>query len=335
MTLVSAPRARVKTLDSLWWAAHAFKREFIDFRFEYPISVRPTAHLGTSLHYYVQSDRLFSDAMEMDPQGTPMQRLRIIGTTYNPAYVAWYGLMRLDRALEHADSAGTQSFLGQVEWLVTHGVRRKDDAIVWPYTFDWQEGHCTLRAPWISAMAQGLAMSALIRGYRITRRAQLLDLCYGAVRVFEEDIREGGVRTLESGHALYEEYPAYPLPRVLDGFLFSLLGLYDLSVETKDQRIRQLFIAGIDGLKHALPFWNYRNKWSWYGSHGCLCPPHYHMLNCQLLSVLGQLSSESILARTVELWSPARLLALDKLEIFLVFALTKNLARVRFRRGAR
>lgn len=329
MSSVFARRPWPGAFGRLWWAARALRNELFGFRFNYPLEAVPDAGSKDSLRYYVYSERLFLDAMDLDAQGIPLQRSRTIGETYNPAYVAWYGLVSLERYERELDPAGDKAFLKQVAWLEAHAVRREDGAVVWPYSTDWWEGHCHFKAPWISAMAQGLAMSALVRGYRITGRQHLLDTGLAATKVFEKNIEDGGVRTLEGGHVLYEEYPGYPLPRVLDGFLFSLLGLYDLSTETGDPRVFQLFADGIDGLKHTLPFWNYRGKWSWYGSHGYLCPPHYHTLNFALLSILERLTGDSVLGRYARMWHPKRLSRWDRAEILLVFALTKNWARLR------
>lgn len=334
MTLIATIRPRPGTLEPLWWAARAIRKELFGFRFHYPVEAVPAAGPRQSLHYYIYSERLFFDAMELDSEGIPIHRSRAFGQTYNPAYVAWYGLVCLERYLRGLDPAGSTTFLRQVEWLVAHRVHRDEGSVVWPFTVDLQEGYCLLKAPWISAMIQGLAISALVRGYRITGQRHLLDLCLAAIQVFEKNVEDGGVRTLEQGHALYEEYPGFPLPRVLDGFLFSLLGLYDLSIETSDPRVFQLFADGINGLKHTLVFWNYRDKWSWYGSHGYLCPTHYHRLNCALLLSLGRLSGEPALVRYAESVVSTRLSLWDKLEILTVFVLTKNWARVRFRWGA-
>ena len=331
MTPVSPPRPWLGAFGPLWWAARALRNELLGFRFNYPLEAVPDAASKKSLHYHVYSDRLFFDAMDLDPRGIPLQRSRIFGETYNPAYVAWFGLVSLERSLRGLDPTGRTAFLKQVEWLEAHALRREDGAVVWPYTMDWVEGQCSLKAPWISSMAQGLAMSALVRAYRITGRRELLDLARAATGVFEKNMEDGGVRTLEGGHALYEEYPGYPLPRVLDGFLFSLLGLYDLATETSDLTVSQLFADGVSGLGHALPCWNYRDKWSWYGSHGYLCPPHYHALNGTLLSILGRLTGDPVLGRYARMWDPSSLSFQDRAEIFLIFALTKNRARLRLR----
>jgi hypothetical protein len=300
----------------------------LGFRFDYPVDVVPAAGLKGSLHYYVYSDRLFFDAMESDADGIPMQRGRHFHT-YNPAYIAWYGLMSLERWLRGQDSAGRRTFLQQVEWLGTHAVERADGSVVWPFTVDWEEGACRLKAPWISAMVQGLVISTLVRGYRITGEQRLLDHCHRASIVFEKNVEDGGVRTVERGGVIYEEYPGAPLPGVLDGFLFSLLGLYDLFVQTEDPCAGNLFADGIEGLKHGLPFWDYKGKWSWYGSHSYLCPPHYNKVNCALLSSLASLSGEQTLKRYAEAWTPARLTAPERAEIFMVFMFTKNRSRLR------
>lgn len=319
--------------EPFWWAVRALRNELWGFRFDYPLEAVPAAGPKGSLHYHVYSERLFFDVMDLDAQGIPLQRSRLFGETYNPAYVAWYGLANLERALRGVDAGGESAFLKQVEWLAVHATRRDDDGLVWPYTFDWREGGCLLKAPWISAMSQGLAMSALVRGYRITRRPALLDLALAASRVFEKGVEDGGVRTLDQGRILFEEYPGHPLPRVLDGFLFGLLGLHDLAIETGDPQASQLLSDGVEGLSRALEFWNYRDKWTRYGSHGYLSPPHYHKLNGVLLTALAKVTGNTVVARYAEMWGTEKLSRLDRAEIFLAFVMTKNWARLRLPRG--
>ena len=328
MSLIAPIRPWPGVVEKIWWAAMAQQKELWGFRFDYPIEPVPAAGPRDSLHYYVFSDRLFFDAMEPDADGIPVHRSRHF-RTYNPAYVAWYALMSLEQWLRDEDPAGRQTFLRQVQWLTDHAVEREDGSVVWPLTFDWQEGASRLKAPWISAMVQGLVISTLLRAYRITGDGALLDRCRRAAAVFELDIADGGVRAVAPGGATYEEYPAYPLPRVLDGYLFSLLGLYDLWAQTEQPRVRQLFAEGVQGLRATLPSWDYRGRWSWYGSHGYLCPPHYNKLNLALLTSLASLSGEPTLRRYAEAWAPARLSTWQRAEVYLVFLLTKNRSRLR------
>ena len=182
-------------------------------------------------------------------------------------------------------------------------------------------------------MYQGVVISALVRAYRVTGDKELLALCNHAADVFEKNIEDGGVRSSEQGWTLYEEYPGYPLARVLDGFLVSLLGLYDLAIETGRVDVQRLFDQGISGLRQTLDYWNFRGKWSWYGARVYLCPSHYHKFNWVLLSILGRLTRDETLTHCADLWSRNGRTVADKIEIFSMFALTKNLARLRLPRN--
>jgi hypothetical protein len=318
--------------SNIYWATRALYTEAAGFRFDYPIEVCTEAGRRGELRYYIYSDRLFLNDLDFDGRGVPMKRYRRLGSQYNPLFVAWWGLTNLQRYVRDGAQEGVDRFLIQARWLKNAARTRDDGAIVWPCYFDWQEGLCRLHAPWISAMYQAVAISTLVRAYRLTGDEEFLSLSQRATRVFQKGIEDGGVRTLENGRVLYEEYPGYPLPRVLDGFLFSLLGLYDLHVETDDPDVCTLFTDGINGLRQTLPFWDYRGKWSWYGSHGYLCPPHYHTLNRILLLVLGRLTGDTDFIRQAERWAPENLSWRDKLEIYTVFLATKNRARVRLPR---
>jgi hypothetical protein len=221
-------------------------------------------------------------------------------------------------------------FLKQVGWLEHHAVV-KDGAAIWPMTFDHLVQPVLLRAPWVSAHVQGLVISALVRGWRITRNPYLLELLTKSARVFEYDVEDNGLRVHVNEHVLYTEVPGYPPPGILDGFMTGLLGLYDLFVETGNSKIGELFTVGVDGLKYMLPTWNYRNKWSWYGSRAYLCPPEYHCLNRLLLATLARISNESCFAECAKSWDPNRLSPLERTEIFLAFVSTKNACRIKHR----
>lgn len=315
------------------YALRALRQELLGFRFNYPLEVSEKAGAADSLHYYLWNPTLFLDNLIFDEHGVPRKRYRAQGPQYNPLFIAWWGLFNLQRYLGTQDYEYCRKFLNQVEWLKRNAVHRPDGAVVWPCYFDWQEGHCKLTSPWISAMYQGVVISTLIRAYRMDRDQELLDLCQNAARVFSQSIEEGGVKTSKGTGSLYEEYPAYPLPRVLDGFLFSLLGLYDLAIETKSSDVRRLFDEGIEGLKGTVEAWNYKNKWSWYGSHGYLCPPHYHKLNATLLAILGRLAGDEMLMRYAKFWDTHERTLADKMEIFCMFVMTKNLARLKLPRN--
>jgi hypothetical protein len=316
---------------SLRYAIRALHREIFQFRFDYPLEIVPEAGPKESLHYYLYSEKLSWSVMSMDSAGIPRARGRLTGEVYKPAYIAWWGLVNLGHFLRHKDEASRDVFLNQLNWLEFHAVKRADGAVVWPNPFDCVQGATVLKAPWVSAYDQGMVISALVRGYRLTRRPQLLDLLEQACKIFELEVSENGVRISLGSSALYAELPGGPSPGILDGFMTSLLGLYDLFVETGDRKVEQLFEQGIEGLKCSLHAWDYQNKWTWYGAHAYLCPPSYHCLNRALLTTLARLSSEPRLAQYANYWDPHQLSAFGRTEIFVGFILTKNACRIRHR----
>jgi hypothetical protein len=284
-----------------------------------------------SLLYYFYGDELAWEAMRMDTNGIPRTWYRQTGPAYWPAYIAWYGLENLGHYERNNDSACLDIFLKQIDWLEGNAVVRSDGAVVWPMLFDYLVGETHLKSPWVSAHAQGFAISALVRGWRVTRRPRLLELLIGSARIFSLSVPEGGIRITMDDHVLYTEVPGGLAPGILDGNMISLLGLYDLYIETADPGVGRLLNEGIAGLKNTLAYWNYRDRWSWYHNRGYLCPPAYHCLHRVLLKILARLTGEPVFAHYAGLWDPARLAALDRAEIYLAFLYTKNRCRVKHR----
>ena len=76
---------------------------------------------------------------------------------------------------------------------------------------------------------QGQALSTLVRAYLESKDDRCLAAAEDGVRVFSISSSEGGVRAvLMDKYEWYEEYPTNPPTFILNGFMYSLLGLYDL-----------------------------------------------------------------------------------------------------------
>jgi hypothetical protein len=311
------------------WLAQVLWNEIFAFFLPFPIEPVPGAGPRDSLHFYIYSEHLFFEAMQLDRKGVPFQRSRALGDFYNPAYVAWYALMALEQSLRKGGNPDRR-FETQVEWLLSHAAPSGGGAVFWPFPVDFQEGRGKLRAPWPSAMCQGLVISALVRAHRLNPGDHdLMKSCLKAADLFGREIHEGGVRTSEQGLVLYEEYPVFPLPRVLDGFLFGLLGLYDLWIETGDPLVGKRFDDGVKGLVGMIHTWNYKGRWTWYGTHGYLCPRHYHTLNRLLISALAELTGEERLAGFASAWGLAESNGLGTAGLFPMFFLLKQKSRMR------
>lgn len=112
-------------------------------------------------------------------------------------------------------------------------------------------------------MAQGQAISLLTRMYRATKYHPYLDAAILALKLFNKNSSENGVKTyFMDRYIWFEEYPTTPSSFVLNGFIYSLIGLYDLSQSCQISspsacsESLTLFNAAIESLKQLLPLYD-------------------------------------------------------------------------------
>ncbi len=163
--------------------------------------------------------------------------------------------------------------------LIRWGVRRRG-ALTWEYYFNFQGS----RAPWISSISQGTAMQSLSRvAYRMNNRSMMR-----AARLAGESFAQSpsrGVRRKMDGGNHYLGYSGAPKLIILNMFLQSLNGMRTYSVLAKDQRVRKLYLKGIDAAKEQTPKFD-TGKWSLYSLKGARSSRHYHVLTIEFLDTL-------------------------------------------------
>ena len=111
---------------------------------------------------------------------------------------------------------------------------------------------------WRSAMGSGQAISLLCRAYAYTKQPIYLKAAISALKLFKVPVSKNGfVSTVMGDLKMFEEYPANPSLHVLNGFIFSLIGLYDLSkTDENNDLAKQLFDNGIRTLLKILPMYD-------------------------------------------------------------------------------
>lgn len=114
-----------------------------------------------------------------------------------------------------------------------------------------------LKQGWYSAMGQGHAISLLARAYYHSNgNGKYLRAAINGMKPFRVPSRQGGVLAKFMGkYDWYEEYPTTPPSFVLNGFIYSLLGLYDLNATAPNNLSREaglLFEQGMMSLKKML-----------------------------------------------------------------------------------
>lgn len=173
-------------------------------------------------------------------------------------------------------------------------------------------GMATLEPGWYSSMGQGHAISVLARAYYHSGDEKYLQAAIRGLRPFRVASNKGGVAASFLGKYIwYEEYPTTPSSFILNGFIYSLLGLYDLkSIATgKDaDEASELFHQGMTSLKNMLTLYDTGSGTTYDLRHFTLkTAPNlarwdYHSTHVNQLLLLNTVDNDSIFTTTAERW---------------------------------
>ncbi|XP_030631730.1 glucuronic acid epimerase a [Chanos chanos] len=209
-----------------------------------------------------------------------------------------------------SSTAHMAAFFAASDWLL----RNQDERGGWPIwvTRKLGEGFKRLEPGWYSAMAQGQAMSTLVRAFLLTREPSYLAAAVRATALFKRSVDQHGVKTLfMNKYHWYEEYPTTPSSFVLNGFIYSLIGLYDVAETAGDKLGREagvLFSRGLESLKAMLPLFDtgsgtvYDLRHFTLGVAPNLARWDYHTTHINQLQLLASIDSAPIFREYVKRW---------------------------------
>ncbi len=173
------------------------------------------------------------------------------------------------------ENANLRQLLGEVLPLAS----KRAGGIAWEYMFRFDGGS----PPWTSGLSQGTALQVLSRAWSRFKEPAYLTAAQQALGIFQT-APPAGVRVKTSAGAEYAEYTYAPSDRILNGFIQSLVGLYDFTSITKDQLGLQLFEAGDAEARAELPHYD-TGAWSLYDQFG-ESNLNYHELLTEFLTHL-------------------------------------------------
>ncbi len=173
------------------------------------------------------------------------------------------------------ENANLRQLLGEVIPLAT----KRAGGIAWEYLFRFDGG----APPWTSSLSQGTALQVLARAFSRFKEPADLTAAQQALGIFETPPPQGVLVNTPTG-SLYAEYTYAPSDRILNGFIQSLVGLYDYTAITKDPLGLTLFQAG-DAEGRALTPKYDTGAWSLYDQFG-ESNLNYHELLAEFLEHL-------------------------------------------------
>ena len=201
----------------------------------------------------------------------------------------------LEKFFKHAD------FL--VENLTTRG-----NFGVWLVQFPWIAPCYFCKQPWISGMYQGLGLSALVRGWKISKNEKYLVAAQKVLLSFEVPVSKGGVLKVDRrGFWWYDEYACARSANVLNGFLFALIGIYEYYDVSKDPKALTLFDNGIKTALHYIEEYDLNFpvfKWSKYDDKLLFYSgPKYHNWHVKQLLKLHEITRDKEFLTWALRWS--------------------------------
>lgn len=230
-----------------------------------------------------------------------------IGPQFNPVTVA----QKIIKEYQSLNTSNDQynETLGQIivqsDWILGNAWDMKNYSIL-AYSFRFEPYN--MSPPWFSAMAQGLSIQALGYTYKLTNDEKYLSGAKKLLQTFFIDVKQGGVthKTSDTGW-WYEEY-ASPIdtkaPRVLNGMMYTVLGLYEFYNMTHNVDAKYLFEQGVKSLKNNLK-WYDRGKYSMYDAVGKPASLFYHKVHLRLLLMLYSITKDQQFFDYYQLWKKA------------------------------
>jgi hypothetical protein len=250
-----------------------------------------------------------------------LPRVSLNGTVYdNPVTLAQFALSMHGKILR-GDRQARGLFLAAVDKLVE--MEGADGGFHYPIPY---EHHGQKLAPgWTSALAQGQALSAFARAWNLTKERKYLKAGDLAIRNLLKPIKLGGQTTTLAGidpslarYRFYEEYPISPVYYTLNGFMFTLLGIYDWSnVPSPSQaKAKKAFDEGMLTLSKLIGLYDVNGFSSYDLFHivtksPSFMPYYYESIHVYLLQALNSIKPTPSLTKKHEEWE-AKLDAANK-----------------------
>jgi hypothetical protein len=248
------------------------------------------------------------------------------GRQMHPVTLCQVALGWYERRLAEQDVAHRAHFLRLADWLVENRLPWHGGG-AWPVPVD--QPRYRLRAPWVSALVQGQALSVLARADRLCPGAAAYRAALDAALVlFDLDVGRGGVRTEDEYGVGFEEYTTDTPSLVFNGLISALWGLSDAAKLAPAGPADRNFAAGVEALLRRLPRYDL-GFWSRYCFDGCRVPnvasPYYHRVHIAQLQAMARLAPDPRWGETAERWAAYEARALNRLTALATKALFRGL----------
>ncbi|MEN9612976.1 MAG: hypothetical protein RLZZ628_3790 [Bacteroidota bacterium] len=174
---------------------------------------------------YFKNKDIYQQHLFFDAAGVAQCR-NDLQQDYSPLIAAHYGLVCYNDFVWNQNPAALKAFWIQVHHLQKIG--NQDDTNIY---FFYKKGilDLNIHAPWYAGITQGIIGSLFLRAYALTHDPIYAHQAEKILNAMFKAVSAGGTYTqTPTGEEWIEEYPSLTHPNfVLNGFLFSIIGLHE------------------------------------------------------------------------------------------------------------
>ena len=221
-----------------------------------------------------------------------------------------YGLAAYDLFLTTKDEIYKDKLLACAQWAVKN--QQEDGGWI---TFAFEKKDAIY-----SSMAQGEGVSMLIRAAMVSGEQAFLDAAKKAKDFMLKPISEGGTTQYSGEDVLLYEVTDEPI--ILNGWIFSIWGLYDYYKYTKDEETSAVLQKTLESLKRKLSDFDMK-YWSKYNDGKRICSPFYHKLHIAQLNTMYDLFGDPVYKHFADQWEKYQNSPLKRMRAFCKKAMEK------------
>lgn len=215
----------------------------------------------------------------------------LTGSHYHPIRIAQFALHRYGVWMQSGDPGANADFLAQAEWL-RENQQSSGIAGLYRFAFSWDKYGA--EPGWWSAMAQGEAISVLLRAEHVAPGNGYGDAAVRASVPFAYDIERGGVVWRKGSDVFFEEIANEHAPHVLNGCIFALWGIWELRERSGSGWLDPLIERCVSTLERWIPrfdtgWWTLYSLFNASNGHRHVATLKYHQFHVAQMRVLAQM----------------------------------------------
>lgn len=259
--------------------------------------------------YYNDLTNKVSNKTFLDKKGIPINTTIANVEAYFPITIFQYGLGLYDLYLQENKPDYLKKFINIANWAI----EKQEENGMWDCMGQLKDkAHETQ-----SSMCQSEGTSVLLRAYVETKDIKYYHGASKAIEFMIKDKEYGGTCYYEDSMPIFQEYISSYNLSVLNGWIFSIFGLFDYTLISKDEKYKSILEHSLEAMCKKLEKYD-RKFWSNYDIRGTIASPSYHDLHIKQLQLLYELFGKEEFNKYAKKWESYQKSPIKKLCAMLV-----------------